>query len=355
MNWQCPYCSNGSISVDDVGFKADFDDCERKSLLEAISILQDEVKTLVKENSLLNDQLRLYAETEASGVGIGLRQNRRWESVPARKSSPNELPSHSDFPPLKNRFSVLTNDEEDSPTVTSLVYRPSVVPKSTQFSLKTPRRKCSQPIPSRPRIKSKVFLFSDSQGRTVTEKITQKSNAKVCGTIKPGASFDSVTSELEDLQTAEGPVKEGSHSSFETDAVVVIMAGTNDVARNESSGLLRSLKKRLKALSGQKVIVCGVPFRYDLPSWSCVNSEVSVTNEKMLKICSFFSNCVFLDLSTLGRRFHTAHGLHLNSLGKEYVAGKIVELVCRLESVGSSCLSSDPIELIDLSVSQGNL
>lgn len=133
--------------------------------------------------------------------------------------------------------------------------------------------------------------------------------------MKPGAKFVDVTSGLENIKDVG------------TKDCVVILAGTNDVASNEAKEFLVVLRSKLQSLQSSKTIVFSVPHRYDLPSWSCVNKEISRTNVEINKVCNDFKNVVFVDISNIGKKFHTGHGLHLNRLGKMYIVNKILELV----------------------------
>lgn len=115
------------------------------------------------------------------------------------------------------------------------------------------------------------------------------------------------------------------------DDILVILAGSNDVAKNEAVDFLRSLKKTLQELRTRMIntIVFSVPHRHDLPPWSVVNTEVNRTNEKIKTICKYLKNCTFVNISELGKRFHVPHGLHLNALGKMYVSHEISSCVNR--------------------------
>lgn len=73
----------------------------------------------------------------------------------------------------------------------------------------------------------------------------------------------------------------------------MFLAETNDVARNERKDLIRALRMRIDSLRCSNVIVCSVPHRHDLPSWSCVNAEVGRTNEEFAIICKYFKNVHF--------------------------------------------------------------
>lgn len=68
-----------------------------------------------------------------------------------------------------------------------------------------------------------------------------------------------------------------------------------------------------------------------------VNTEVLRVNDKISKLCKYFKNVSVVDLSKIGQRFHTRHGLHLNDLGKQYIASKILEMINVPKTFSQSC------------------
>lgn len=159
-----------------------------------------------------------------------------------------------------------------------------------------------------------INLFADSQGRNVASNFLSKSNQKIFSSIKPNAKFDFATADAERTQAG---------------GVAVLLAGTNDVGHNESKELLSSVRKRLCSLRSASVntLIFSVPHRHDLPTWSCVNTEVQEVNGKIERLCKHFTNVHFVDISRLGRRFYTRQGFHLNMLGRKFVCDKILEHV----------------------------
>ncbi|XP_039291280.1 uncharacterized protein LOC111052169 [Nilaparvata lugens] len=175
---------------------------------------------------------------------------------------------------------------------------------------------------------AKIRCFSASQGRRVSNIIRSKSDYRVSHMMKPGAKFDKVTEECE-----------GICSDLDKKDLVVIIAGTNDVACNEADNFIRLYKRRLEGLQHTNVSIFSVPHRHDLPSWSCVNKEIRRTNERLEKLSKHFSNVHFTDLSSLGPRFHTSHGLHLNYRGKKYISEIILDIAA---SIGTRPKSTNP-------------
>lgn len=194
---------------------------------------------------------------------------------------------------------------------------PSLQPDTFRpMATKTSRPNTHGPINhelQRPSKKIKVCLYTDSQGRKVAGNLLDNENLSTTAVIKPGAKLQDVV-----------PV---GNDNLGPDDFAVILAGSNDVSRNEAKDLHIALRKRLADLHETNVIVFSVPHRHDLVKWSCVNDEIRNTNLKIKKVCRYFKNCSFIDISNLGIRFHTKHGLHLNDLGKKFVSQRILECI----------------------------
>lgn len=108
---------------------------------------------------------------------------------------------------------------------------------------------------------------------------------------------------------------------------------------------MTSLRKRLRELHGSNVLIFSVPFRHDLTVTSCVNKHVQEVNASIERLCKYFKKCKFVNISYLGKRFHTRQGLHLNYLGKKFVGQKIVENVHEyLRNKYTSCLPVIPLQ-----------
>lgn len=137
-------------------------------------------------------------------------------------------------------------------------------------------------------------------------------------------------------------------SDLGAEDVAVIIAGTNDIDCKQTSGLVRSLKRRLQELGGTNIVLFSVPHRYDLPFTSPVNAAVKKANEEIHKVCKYFENVSFVDISHIGCRFHTSHGLHLNMFGKMYVVDKILDCVRRVGRKFGTIVSKQPISLPSL-------
>lgn len=294
--WICPRCQdreNGVVTLNETTL--DSSEGTIASLNKVIKLLKDDIIHLKEENERLRPKL--------SGNSV----NNDWNIAPKHKTfrpnfSANNL---TDFPPLKNKFEVLT-------TVDDRVERIKEVSQNEQ----TGQNKSSKNN-FRPRSLN-VCLYADSQGRDIYKGL-RDSHHKFYSMVKPGAKFKDVT------ETAQ----------YDSSNATVFLAGTNDIACNGRKELLSSLRKRIQDLQNRKasnLLVFSVPHRHDLPDTSIINFEVQQANRDIFNVCKHFNNVTFVDISRLGRRFHTRNGLHLNTLGKKFVSSKILEFVNKLAS-----------------------
>ena len=171
----------------------------------------------------------------------------------------------------------------------------------------------------------KIKLLADSHGRGLSGMIGRKCNLKISSVIKPGAP----TSEIIGCKLFD-------NESFLKETVTVLIVGSNDVYSNESAVFLRNLESYLISHNYENIIVTTIPTRYDLPRWSIVNEEIRKTNQRIRKLNNFFHNLKVIDIENIGRRLHTSHGLHMNTLGKDYLANRIISLSEEFTSVQST-------------------
>ena len=154
-----------------------------------------------------------------------------------------------------------------------------------------------------------VYVLADSHGRGLSQHIITNSSLKVSSTIKPGAKSNFIL-----------------NTNLSENKLCVILAGANDVYCNESTSFLKTLHHLLASCPGAHTIICTIPRRHDLPSWSAVNVEIKRVNYKIRNLCKVFKNMMIIDLENLGRRFHSRHGMHLNSLGKRFISDDIIKI-----------------------------
>ncbi|KAG8331281.1 DNA replication checkpoint protein Drc1 [Homalodisca vitripennis] len=119
-------------------------------------------------------------------------------------------------------------------------------------------------------------------------------------------------------------VKEDNLSKSDT---LVVICGSNDVAKNEADNFLEILHKTLNETKDNNVVLVDLPIRYDLANWSCVNKEVVKTNKRLKELSEQFSNVSLVRASDAVRQLHTRHGQHLNHKGKRWLSNMIAETV----------------------------
>ena len=169
--------------------------------------------------------------------------------------------------------------------------------------------------------KPKIQVIGDSHARKISTFLKQhKPNYDVSGTVMPGAPAEVI------LQNVSGL------NEFNKNDNVVIFAGANNVYSNDLAQAKKTIRNNLETLSHPNVFLVGIPHRFDLINSSCVNKEIRKANLHFDKICRSFSNCNFVDVSTLSRECFTNHGMHLNNHGKDHLSKlllkNIVKPVC---------------------------
>jgi hypothetical protein len=177
-----------------------------------------------------------------------------------------------------------------------------------------------------------IQIISDSHGRNLANFVALNSNFKVQSMVKPGAK----SINLLDIDTPNN-----INENFDC---TILLLGSNDVACNEAQTLLRRLKKYLVKNFHSDILLCTVPSRYDLSMQSIVNKEIMKTNCKIKNLCKVFKNVRVLDISNLGRKFHTANGHHFNAAGKRYISKRLIEII-RNEVVNKIKIKKDKIQL----------
>jgi len=166
----------------------------------------------------------------------------------------------------------------------------------------------------------KILIIGDSHTRLWTQNVKShiKENFHVQGLVKPGAGVDVL------VTTANSEI-----TRLTKNDVVIICGGANDVAKNNAKMALNHIGNFVKSNNHTNIIVTNLPHRFDLIQHSCVNSEISSFNRKLMKSLKPFNHVSILEMCS-ERKFFTNHGIHLNGLGKEVMAKKIVSHTCLL-------------------------
>jgi hypothetical protein len=168
----------------------------------------------------------------------------------------------------------------------------------------------------------KIFIIGDSHVRGLSEKVRNSLNDafSVIGVTKPNATTEAITSPL------HLPINNLTRSDL-----IIFYGGTKDISSNESSKGVRSLIDFAQRTNNTNILMLGVPHRYDLPHFSCVNTEVKLFNNKLQNHMSTFNHVNVLNIPT--ERFqHTTHALHLNKKGKNLIVNNLVKEIKNLHS-----------------------
>ena len=82
---------------------------------------------------------------------------------------------------------------------------------------------------------------------------------------------------------------------------------------------LLKITKFIQNNCNTNIILYGVPHRYDLAEYSCVNRAIQAFNCKLRKVATLFKYVTILE-SNYNREYFTNHGMHLNGRGKRLVS-----------------------------------
>lgn len=115
-----------------------------------------------------------------------------------------------------------------------------------------------------------------------------------------------------------------SEGLLSKDDALVLIFGANDVALNEAELGINAIKATLDETNYTQVILVGLPNRFNLKDWTCVNKEVRNTNAKLKELSLQYSNISLIELSKAEKNLHTRHSMHLNIKGKMWLAEQIL-------------------------------
>lgn len=164
---------------------------------------------------------------------------------------------------------------------------------------------------------TRILICGDSHGRDLSWHLNkERKTNKAVGFIKPGGRTREV---LNHKNIEEENLKEND--------VLVILSGANDVAKNEAKEAIEGITGTIDKFSHMKVVLVDIPNRYDLKNWSCVNREIKQTNTNLKELCNQHSNVLLVEASSAERHLHTRQGLHLNRMGKKWLAENIARAI----------------------------
>ena len=165
--------------------------------------------------------------------------------------------------------------------------------------------------------KQKIVIIGYSLARGSATEIKHKlgENCEVIGYVQPGSRLEEIT-RMARMETEE----------LTSQDMVVIWGGANNIAKNESDKGLEYISNYVKQRLNTNITLVEAPQRYDLPMESCVNEEVKRYNRKLCKMMKIFENVQVVG-SEVQRTCHTRHGEHMNGVGKEIMAQRIVNKI----------------------------
>ncbi|KAG8336388.1 hypothetical protein J6590_045353 [Homalodisca vitripennis] len=167
--------------------------------------------------------------------------------------------------------------------------------------------------------KNKILLCADSHGRNLAwhlNNIHFLTEYEAVGFINPGGRSKQILKK----KNIEG-------ENLNKKDILVLMCGSNDIAGNEAEEALSNISDTLDNTKNTNVVLVDLPMRYDLVNWSCVNRAVSRTNLRLKELGQKYSHATVVDVSKAERHFHTRHGQHLNTRGKQWLAKLIAEKI----------------------------
>jgi hypothetical protein len=167
--------------------------------------------------------------------------------------------------------------------------------------------------------------------------INQYLNSKyeATGFIKPGATTKKiVTSGENELQ------------GFSKKDVIVLNCGANDIGKVNSSisAIITPVVDFSEKYSNTNIIVLEIPHRHDLHHKDMTNMRIQSFNTKLKSILSRFKHVTILDRN-ITRNYFTKHGLHLNKLGKEWLARKIASQIDKINKTREIRGNSIPLNM----------
>lgn len=214
------------------------------------------------------------------------------------------------FPPLD-----ISNNKQQNLTTPDFVQ--TVPPTSYKLQISNTVKK---PVSNKfqdIKIGQKMLICADSHGRDLAAQVNNYSKSlDAVGFVRPGGLAEDILN----FNNIDG-------ENLGPEDILVVMCGSNDVACNEAERALKSIEGTLKNYYGRKIILVDFPIRYDLSSWSCLNKEIIRSNTEIDALCNSYPNVLLVKSSMAGRNLHTRHGMHLNRLGKLWLARRICEVL----------------------------
>lgn len=265
-----------------------------------------------------NEKNHQTSSTGSSNPNKNISTQNGWENVQGRSLNHKisnwavKHPIYSDKVIHSNRFELLDQLNEKTDRPSQNVPMPT---KKTNPNKALYNKNKSKTKNNRDKIQKgenlAVNLYSDSQGRGVAQLIHENSlgNVKVNSLVMPNATAQQVM----------------DHAQKEKNGTCIILAGTNDLLRNNTNYIYKDLEEDLKKLSKENtVLLTTVPHRYDIHNKHSQIDEITILNNYILELVARVDNVHLIDLDNLKRFHYTRQGLHLNYKGKRQLSFMII-------------------------------
>jgi hypothetical protein len=130
------------------------------------------------------------------------------------------------------------------------------------------------------------------------------------------------------------------------------------VYRNNSKVALQKITKFIQSNCNTNIIIYGVPHRYDLVEFSCVNRAIQAFNSKLRKVATEFKHVTILE-GPDDRELFTRHGMHLNRKGKRLVSKQLAHETATLTATEEKTPSGIGLkvdqDLVGLKIASSNV
>ena len=113
--------------------------------------------------------------------------------------------------------------------------------------------------------------------------------------------------------------------------VIILNRGANDVSlvRSQTINSVRNMACFAQKYDNTNIIIVNIPHRHDLDRTSEINTEIQASNRLIIKMAKAYNHITIVD-TDLDRKLFTRHGMHLNKMGKEWLAKLLVTHISRL-------------------------
>jgi len=324
-----------------------FQECEEKRGI--LNSYKTEAKSLLEYHKRYpKDSFKLLSQRLFTDLDMHLKLAKKYEAENKhlleklrQLNSPqtSELQNVSNYtlvspPTTQNRFEILQSLLPEDPSFKVVTYhrtnkqkpQENLRYKTIKFKPALSNQiKKSQPLVPNPTTKINthrtipfkyVSVVGDSHARHLAGLMSERTSHRtmVDGVCKPGAGLLNIVTSSSSPSTHPNP------------DCVVLIAGTNDVAAGRQNIVFRNFERIIKDMrKSSRVLVCPLPPRYDLPPASPIHTVTSEVNNYIEELCVRNQGVELLNISSIGRKHFTAHGMHLRASGKILLAKLAVD------------------------------